>query len=76
MENTAAVFVAGNEYTCKQFYETDTNTDGIDISDALTGEHIGEMFNITIPDMDDPDYDVLFTDFEEKVEYYILSLNY
>lgn len=69
MKNTYAVFVAGSEYTCTQFFDVDKQMDGIDIKDAMTGKHIGEMLGETIPELEDEDDAV--TGFEARVESFI-----
>jgi hypothetical protein len=51
MKNTYAIFVAGDEYTCTEFFDTDKG-EGIDVKDALTQKHIVEVFGLTIPDLD------------------------
>ena len=53
--NQYAVFVDEVEYTCTQFFDTDKG-DGLDIKDAMSQKHIGEMFGETIPDLDSEDY--------------------
>ena len=70
MKNTYAVFVDGDEYTCTQFFDVDTQQDGLDIKDALTQEHIGEMFGETIPDLDEMDVDEI-EGFEARVTAFI-----
>jgi len=68
--NQYAVFVDDVEYTCTQFFNVDTQQDGLDIKDALSQEHIGEMFGETIPDLDSEDYAEL-EGFEARVTAFI-----
>ena len=70
MKNTYAVFVDGVEYTCTQFFDIDSQQDGLDIKDAMSQKHIGEMFDETIPDMDEEDADEI-EGFEERVTAFI-----
>lgn len=67
--NQYAVFVAGSEYTCTQFFDTDRGG-GLDIKDALSRKHIGEMWGWTIPDLDEMDSDEIEL-FETKVTEFI-----
>lgn len=69
MKNKYTVFVGGDKYTCTDFFDTD-NGEGIDIKDALTKKHIGEMFGESIPDIDDADEDEI-EGFEERVTEFI-----
>lgn len=43
----------GSDYKCVEFYCTDRNVGGIDVS--REGEHIGEIIGISLPDNDDDD---------------------
>jgi hypothetical protein len=52
MKNTYAVFQMGNEYTCVQFFDIDTQTDGVDVYNAADNKHIGEIWGVTIPEVD------------------------
>jgi hypothetical protein len=65
MKNTYAVFVAGTEYTCTQFFDTDKG-DGIDIKDAMTGKYVGQVLGEVIPEIDDA-----VEAFEERVTAFI-----
>lgn len=49
-----SVFEFGNEYSCTNFFDVDTQASGVDVS--LNGEHIGSIIGITVPDdIDDID---------------------
>lgn len=52
MKNTYAVFVGGDEYTCVQFFDIDTQTDGVDVYNAANNKHLGEIWGVTIPEVD------------------------
>lgn len=56
--NQKSVFEFGNEYQCQQFFCTDRNVCGIDVS--LNGKHIGEIISLDIPDIDDENENVKF----------------
>lgn len=43
----------GNDYKCVEFFCTDRNVGGIDVS--LDGEHIGEIIGLSFPDGEDKD---------------------
>ena len=70
MHNTYSVWACGTEYVCRQFWNTDTNTSGVDIYDPLDNDkHIGEIMGISIPDTDaEPDE---IEAFEAKVTEFI-----
>ncbi len=54
MNSQKAVFEFGNEYTCTNFFDVDSQVSGVDVS--LEGKHIGSIIGITIPDdIDDVD---------------------
>ena len=48
---TFKVSLFGNDYVCVDFFCTDRNVSGVDIS--LNDEHIGEIIGISIPDLED-----------------------
>ena len=43
----------GNDYKCIEFFCTDRNVGGIDVS--RDGEHIGEIIGLSLPDVNDED---------------------
>lgn len=43
----------GNDYKCIDFFCTDRNVGGIDVS--RNGEHIGEIIGLSLPDVNDED---------------------
>lgn len=51
MTNTHAIFIDETEYTATQFFDVDTDESGVDITDAMTGEHICEITDENIPDV-------------------------
>lgn len=59
MKNQKSVFEFGNEYICTQFFCTDRNIEGVDVS--LNDEHLGEIIGISIPDdIDDVEENTVF----------------
>lgn len=58
MKNQKAVFDGPDEYMCTQFFDSETSTDGVDVS--LGGKHLGEIWGITIPDIDDEEENIKF----------------
>ena len=50
--NYHEVIFLNSKFTCKPFFDTETNANGIDIYDEQNNR-IGEMFNIDIPDAED-----------------------
>ena len=73
MKNTYPVFVGPYEFTCTQFYDTDASMNGVDITNAENGNYIGQVMDIAIPEMDDPDYDEQCCKFDTIIEDFILS---
>jgi hypothetical protein len=51
MHNQISVFEFGREFQCTDFYDTDTNHGGIDVSE--NGNHLGEIVGLSVPDIDD-----------------------
>lgn len=72
MKNQKSVFVGDIEYTCTQFYDVDTSTDGIDISNEK-GQHIGEILGEVIPDIEDEEDNIRF---DKVVENWIIQKTY
>ena len=68
MTNTYAVFHNGTEYTCSYFFDTNEG-DGVDVKNAETQKHVGEMFGISIPDMDADEDET--TRFELEIQAFI-----
>jgi len=58
MNNQKAVFEFGNEYNCTEFFCSDRNCSGIDVS--MNGNHLGEIIGISIPDIDDDEENIKF----------------
>jgi hypothetical protein len=58
MNNQKAVFEFGNEYNCTQFYCTERNIGGVDVS--RSGNHIGEIIGLEIPDIEDEEENIKF----------------
>ena len=56
--NQKSVFEFGNEYQCQQFFCTDRNVGGVDVSRG--GEHIGEIIGLSIPDIEDEEENIKF----------------
>jgi hypothetical protein len=54
MKNQKSVFVNGSEYLCTQFFDVNTQIDGVDIKNE-SGKHIGEILGVVIPDIDADD---------------------
>lgn len=50
--NYHEVILLNSKFTCKPFFDTETNANGIDIYDEQNNR-IGEMLNIDIPDGED-----------------------
>lgn len=46
------VIFLNSKFTCKQFFDIETNANGIDVYDEQNNR-IGEMLNIDIPDAED-----------------------
>lgn len=65
MKNTYAIFEFGNEYTCTDFFDVDTQAGGVEVKNALTQEYIGSIIGIHVPDIDADDEEI--TAFEKKV---------
>jgi hypothetical protein len=57
-QNQKSVFEFGNEYQCTQFFCSDRNVVGVDVS--LNNEHLGEIIGIHIPDIDDEEENIKF----------------
>lgn len=58
MNTQKAVFQFGNEYTCTNFFDVDTQASGVDIS--LDGNHLGSIIGLSIPDIDDEEENIKF----------------
>ncbi|TXG82773.1 MAG: hypothetical protein E6R13_04530 [Spirochaetes bacterium] len=58
MQNQKSVFEFGNEYQCTEFFCSDRNVGGVDVS--LDGEHLGEIIGVSIPDIDDEEENIKF----------------
>jgi hypothetical protein len=56
--NQKSVFEFRNEYQCQQFFCTDRNVGGVDVSND--GEHFGEIIGLEIPDIDDEEANIEF----------------
>lgn len=65
---TYAIFYKGVEYTCTQVLDTKTG-EGIDITNATTGEHIGKINSITIPDFSEDDQTAFETEVSKFLKY-------
>ena len=69
--NTYSIWACGTEYICHQFWDATTNKPGVDVFDPLdNNKHIGEILNISIPDIGDEEE---VTKFEKEVTEFIES---
>ncbi len=70
MTNTYAIFVNGIEYNCSYSFNMNKKKDVIDVSNSMTREYIGEMYDYTLPEIDDEEY---IGEFEKELETFIKS---
>jgi len=68
MKNQKAVFVSGDEFNCTQFFDVDKQQDGVDVE--VNGKHLGQIFGLTIPEIDDEEANI---DFDKAVEEWVLT---
>lgn len=68
MKKQKSVFEFGNEYIATQFWSTEANCSGVDISNG--DEHIGSILDIEIPEIDDEDANI---DFDRKVVDWVID---
>lgn len=61
MDDTIKVNVNYDDYTCKESYDVDTNTSLIDVYND-EGDFIGDIENLSLPDMEDEEEVSKFTD--------------
>ena len=59
MKNQKSVFEFGDEFICTQFFDIDTQSDGVDVNRNGT-ERLGSIIGITIPDIDDEEENIKF----------------
>ncbi len=48
-----SVFEFGNEYVCRYFFDVDNQYDGVEVS--RSGNYLGRIIGVTIPDDEDED---------------------
>ncbi len=60
MKNTISVFVGVDEFECRQY------NGGVDVYDANTNKYIGDIAELSIPDIDDIEENVKFNDVVEN----------
>lgn len=58
MKNQKSVFEFGDEFVCTQFFDVDTQCDGVDVS--RNGEHLGSILGLLIPDIEDEEENIKF----------------
>lgn len=74
--NTYEISVGSDTFIAKQNYNSDTNSDNVDIFD-VNEIFIGEIENITIPELGiDEEEDEDVTDFERRVGLWLLENHY
>ena len=61
MKNQKSVFVNGSECLCTQFFDVNTQIDGVGIKNE-SGKYIGEILGQVIPEIDDEEANELFDD--------------
>ena len=67
--NQKSVFEFGEEYQCTQFFCSDRNISGVDVS--INGNHLGEIIGIDIPDdIEDEEANI---EFDNKVINWIVD---
>ena len=71
MKNQKSVFEFGNEYITTQFFNSDLNYNGVDVS--LDGKHLGSIVDITIPDIEDEEENIKF---DNEVIEWVIDNNY
>jgi hypothetical protein len=59
MKNQKSVFEFGDEFICTQFFDVDTQSDGVDVNRNGV-ERLGSIHGITIPDIDDEEENIKF----------------
>ncbi len=59
MKNQKSVFEFGDEFICTQFFDVDTQADGVDVNRNGV-ERLGSIIGITIPDIDDEEENIKF----------------
>jgi len=52
MKNQKSVFIEGKEFITMQFFNCDPDESGVDVYDENM-KHIGQILDLTIPDIDD-----------------------
>ena len=68
MKNTKSVFVLNKEYTATQFFNTELNYGGVEIS--LNDERLGCIVGLDIPEIDNLDANIKF---DNEVENWIVD---
>lgn len=58
MKNQKSVFEFGEEYNCTEFFDVNTQVDGVEVS--KNGIHLGSIVGISIPDIDDEEENINF----------------
>jgi hypothetical protein len=63
--NTFKFSEFGNDYTCRYYFDADTSTSGVEVSNG--DNHVGSIVGLEIPDEDDEDFKELAKDFTNEV---------
>ena len=56
MKNTIGVFIGSDEFECVQY------NGGVDIYNSGTNKYLGDLHNISIPDIDDIEENIKFNE--------------
>lgn len=70
MAQTITVSEFGNDYECREFFDTDLGG-GIEVSN--NGERLGSILGLSIPDKEDEDYEYNLKMFEADVIAWIVD---